>query len=147
MANQTKTSTGLNITTWALQALMALLFLMGGLYNISQPIEVLAPKMSYVNYFPIWAVKLIAASEVLGAIGLLLPDILRIKTILTPLAALGLALVMLFATIYHITHGEANEAPMTIVLGIIVSFIAWIRYKKIPIKDRPTLASITDNRQ
>ena len=146
MENRQKKSKGLNIMLWVFQVLIAIFFLMGGVYNLSQPIDVLAAKMSYVNHFPIWAVKLIAISEILGGIGVILPSMIRIKPMLTPLAAFGLTLVMVFATIYHVTHGEAYESPMTIILGAITIVIAWGRYKKLPITERSMLANISNNR-
>lgn len=136
MNTQKKRSKASGILIWALQAITALVFLSGGLYTLALPIGTLAAQMSYANHFPEWMVRFISISEILGALGLLLPSILRIRPVLTPLAAVGLTLVMVFATIYHITHNEANQAPMTIILGTLTGIIAWARSKKIIINDR-----------
>ena len=81
-------------------------------------------------------VRFIGISELLGGIGLLLPALLRIKPVLTPLAALGLFTVMVFALVYHITKGEYESLGMNVILGAIAFFIAWGRYKKVPIAEK-----------
>ena len=126
----------MNILLWIAQGLLAIAFLMGGSFVLFQPAEAIAGKMSFVNHYSVIMVKFISACEVLGAIGLILPSAFRIKPWLTPLAALGLAVIMLLATNYHFNHGEAGEVPMTIILGLIAVFIAWGRWKKVPIRSR-----------
>ncbi|HTS43159.1 MAG TPA: DoxX family protein [Puia sp.] len=135
MINQTKNKT-VNILLWLAQGLLTIAFLIGGSYVLCQPVEALTGKMSFVNHYSVFMVKFIGACEVLGAIGLLLPSVLKIKPSLTPLAALGLAVIMVLATNYHFTHGEASRAPMTIILGAIAVFIFWGRWKKAPILSR-----------
>lgn len=136
MNTQRKKTKILNVMVWAMQSIMALTFLAGGLYTLSQPVDILAQKMSYASHFPAWAVKLISISEILGAIGLIAPSILRIKPALTPLAAAALTLIMILATAYHITYNEIYQAPMTIVIGSVTAFIAWARSWKYPISER-----------
>lgn len=81
-------------------------------------------------------VRFIGISELLGGIGLLFPSILRIKPILTPLAALGLFIVMVLALAYHIYKGENNLLGINLILGAIALFIGWGRYKKVPIQPK-----------
>ena len=132
-SKETQTSRKLNIALWIAQYLLGIFFLMGGAYVVFQPVEALADKMSFVNYYSAPMVKFIALSEMLGSLGLILPSLLRIKPLLTPAAALGLAITMGLATNYHLTHGEGVAAPMTIILGAIALFIAWGRWKISPI--------------
>ena len=115
---------------------------MGGAYVLFQPVESLADKMSFVHYYSAPMVKFIAFSELLGAIGLIFPSWLRIKPSLTPAAALGLAIIMVLATIYHFTHGEGVAAPMTITLGAIALFIAWGRWIISPIRSKSRNTSV-----
>ncbi|MBO6794391.1 MAG: DoxX family protein [Balneolaceae bacterium] len=130
--NQSKT---LNITLWIAQSLLAVAFLMAGFMKLTVPIADLAENgLSFVNYFPEWMVFFIGISEVLGAIGLILPALLRIKPILTPVAALALSTVMVLSSIYHITQSEAFIPNM--VLFALAVFIAWGRFKKAPIQPK-----------
>ncbi len=129
-----KTSKGLHIGLWVAQGLLAVAFGMAGFMKITAPIEQLAQSgMSFVNVFGVGTVRFIGVSEVLGAIGLILPAALRIKLILTPLAAAGIATVMVLATIYHIYVGEP---PITIILFALAAFVAWGRFRKAPIQPR-----------
>ena len=130
--NQSK---GLHIALWILQGLAAAAFVMAGLMKITSPIDELAANgMSFVNSFSEGTVRFIGISEVLGGIGLILPALLRIKPILTPLAAIGLAVVMVLAATYHISVGEP-PVP-NIILFALFSFIAWGRIKKAPIQPK-----------
>jgi len=126
-------SKGLNITLWVAQGLLAAMFLMAGANKFFQSIEELAKMLPWVTDMPMGLVKFIGISELLGGLGLLLPSILRIKPTLTPLAALGLSIVMLLASIFHISRGEFSAIGMNIVLLAIALFIAWGRTKKVPI--------------
>ena len=128
-----KKSKGLNISLWVAQGLLAAAFGMAGFMKISSPIEQLAQSgMSFVNEYSAGMVRFIGISELLGAIGLILPAALRIKPILTPLAAVGIAIIMMLATGYHITHSEPF-AP-TIGFLLLAVFVAWGRYKTAPIQ-------------
>jgi putative oxidoreductase len=133
----TKNHKTLNIAFWVAQALLASMFLMTGIMKSTQPIEELGKSMPWVNDFSVAMVRFIGVSELLGSIGLLLPALLRIKPILTPLAALGLFTIMVFAFIYHITKGEYQVLGFNLILGAIALFIAWGRYKKVPIQPKP----------
>lgn len=125
-------SKALHIGLWVAQGLLAAAFGMAGFMKISAPIEQLAQSgMSFVNNFGVGTVRFIGISELLGALGLILPAALRIKPILTPLAAVGVAIIMVLATTYHITHGES--AMPTIILFALAAFVAWGRFKKVPI--------------
>lgn len=123
----------MHIGLWIAQGLLAIAFIMAGFMKLSMPIEDLATNgMSFVNSFSEGMVRFIGISEVLGALGLILPALLRIKPVLTPIAASALALVMVLAAIYHISQ---SEPPLpNIILFAIAAFIAWGRLKKVPIQ-------------
>jgi protein-S-isoprenylcysteine O-methyltransferase Ste14 len=78
-------------------------------------------------------VKFIGISELLGGIGLILPSLLRKWPMLTPIAAIGICLIMIFAVIFHIKMGETKTIGMPILLALIAFFIAWGRMKSAPI--------------
>ncbi len=126
-------SKALHITLWVLQTLLAAMFLMSGLMKVSQPIEKLSQMLPWASQMPELIVRFIGAAEVLGALGLILPSMLRIQPKLTPIAALGLAVVMLFAVFFHLSRGETPAIGMNFVLIAIAAFIAWGRFKKAPI--------------
>lgn len=128
-----KKSKGLHIGLWVAQGLLAAAFGMAGFMKITMPVEELSKiGMSFVSNYGIGTVRFIGTSEVLGALGLILPAALRIKPILTPIAAVGIAIIMILATSYHVTHSEPF-AP-TIILFLLASFVAWGRFKKSPIQ-------------
>lgn len=124
---------GLNIALWIAQILLGALFIMAGSMKSTQPLAELSKSLPWVNDFSLGMVRFIGISQLLGGIGLLLPALLRIKPILTSLAALGLCLIMIFSFIYHINKGEYEALGINVVLGAIALFIAWGRYKKVPI--------------
>lgn len=130
-----KSSKGIHITLWVLQGLLAVAFFMAGFMKTSTPIEELAAQgMSVAENFSAGMIRFIGLSEILGAIGLILPAALRFKPILTVLAAAGLAIVMLSATIYHVVLSEPFVP--TVVLFVLTAFVAWGRYKMAPIQEK-----------
>jgi hypothetical protein len=75
----------------------------------------------------------IGVSEFLGGVGLILPAMTGVKPKLTPFAAIGLTLVMIFAAVFHIVRGEYNFVPINVVLGGVAAFIAYERLLVRPI--------------
>ena len=123
----------LNISLWIAQAVLAAMFLMAGVMKSTQPIAELGKSLPWVNDVSEGLVRFIGISELLGGLGLLLPSIFRIKPKLTPLAALGLFVVMVLAFGYHVIKGEYEALGFNSILAAIALFIAWGRYKKVPI--------------
>lgn len=128
-------SKALHISLWVAQILLALAFGMSGFMKISMPISELAANgLGFVNHYSEGMVRFIGSTEVLGALGLILPAALRIKSGLTPLAALGLAIIMVLAIIEHLSQSE--PIVPNIILFAIASFIAWGRFKVAPIQSK-----------
>ena len=136
ITNQKSPSKALNITLWIAQVLLAGMFIMSGFMKVAQPIEELAKMLPWASQVPAGLVRFIGLSELLGGLGLILPALLRIKPVLTAWAAVGLATVMLFASIFHASRGEYSAIGMNVVLALIALFIAWGRFKKEPITSR-----------
>jgi len=126
-------SKGWNITLWILQVVLAAMFFMAGAMKLSQPIDQLSQSLPWAAQVPEMLVRFIGAAELLGAVGLILPSLLRIKPGLTPIAALGLALVQLFAVGFHVSRGETGVIGMNILILLIALVVAWGRFKKAPI--------------
>ena len=130
-----KTSKALNISLWVAQGLLATAFGMAGFMKLIMPTEELIAKgMGFVSEYGVGMVRFIGISEVMGALGLILPAVLRIKPILTSMAAIGIAIIMVLAAVYHFSH---NEPIMpTIILLVLALFVAWGRLIKEPIKTK-----------
>ena len=135
-AQTTQPSKALNITLWIAQVLLGGMFLMSGFMKLSSPMADMATSMPWTTALPEAMVRFIGLAELLGGIGLLLPSILRIKPVLTPLAAVGLATIMVLATGFHLMRGETSVIVMNLILAAIAVFIAWGRFKKAPIAGR-----------
>lgn len=134
MAEQKK-SKALHIVLWVVQALLAAAFAMAGFMKVTAPVEQLVQSgMSFINSYGPGMVRFIGISELLGAIGLILPAALRIKPVLTPLAAVGIAIIMVLACGYHISQGEPFVAP--VVLLALAIFVVWGRFRKSPVQPR-----------
>lgn len=128
-------SKAMNVALWIAQLLLAAAFGMAGAMKATTPIAELTPKMPWVANLP-YLVRFIGVSELAGALGLLLPALTRIKPWLTPLAALGLVVVMVLATAFHILRGEYPVLPVPLLLGALAAFVAWGRTRKAPIAAR-----------
>jgi uncharacterized membrane protein YphA (DoxX/SURF4 family) len=132
MEQTEKKRSKMNIALWILQALLALLFLNAGFLKTFKPIQEIAPTIFWAPLFPEPLVRFIGISELLGAIGLILPAALKIRPQLTTMAGAGLTLVMLMANIYHISRGELFVLPMTGILLLLLAFITYGRWKLVP---------------
>lgn len=132
MTNQ-KNSKAFHISLWVVQIALAIAFGMAGLMKVSKPIpELAANGMGFVNHMSESMVRFIGSTQILGAIGLILPAALRIKPILTPMAAIGIAIIMILAIREHVTHHEPIVANL-VLLGL-AAFVAWGRFAKAPIQ-------------
>src|SRR5712675_1829545 len=114
----------MNIILWIAQGILSALFLMGGVMKSFQPKEKLAKSMPWVNDFPLPVVRLIGVAELLGAIALIIPMLLGIAPVLTPLAAAGLGITMILAAIYHYRKHEMKAIMMNTVLFSLAVFVA-----------------------
>ena len=129
-------SKALHLGLWVVQGLLGAMFLAAGAMKATQPIAVLVDTLGWPAAVPAALVRVIGVAELLGALGLILPAATRVKPMLTPLAGVGLAMVMLLATIFHISHGELGALPIPLVLGGLAAFVAWGRAAKAPIAPR-----------
>jgi uncharacterized membrane protein YphA (DoxX/SURF4 family) len=133
---QQSSSKGLRIGLWVVQVLLALAFLGAGATKLFTPIPELVQQMAWVGAVPAGLVRFIAIAELAGAVGLILPALTRIKPGLTPLAAAGLAVIMLLAAPFHLSRGEGGAIVPNLILAALAAFVAWGRFKKAPIAPR-----------
>jgi DoxX-like family len=118
----------LNVGLWIVQGLLAALFLFAGSTKLILPIDVLM-SMGSPNQIalPGWFIKFIGVAEVLGAIGLILPRLLRIRPGLTPLAATGLVIIMSGATSLTWVADGLTPASFPISVGLLAAFVTYGR--------------------
>ncbi|MFN0069896.1 MAG: DoxX family protein [Chloroflexota bacterium] len=117
---------------WILQVLLALLFLFAGVVKLMMPAETLTEQTP----LPIALIYLVAIAEVVGALGLILPGLFRVYPALTPLAAAGLAIIMLGAVISTAATMDPSMAIMPLVIGLLVAFTAFGRWRLAPLSSR-----------
>jgi uncharacterized membrane protein YphA (DoxX/SURF4 family) len=118
----------MNVAIWVLQVLLALAFLAAGLTKLTQPRQKLAATMGWVEDFSDPGVRAIGALEVLGALALLLPALTGVATVLVPIAAVGLALLMVGAAATHRRRGELPMIGVNAVLLVLAVTVAWARF-------------------
>ena len=123
----------MKILLWVLQVLLALAFLAHGVMLLVPP-QAIAEQLN--ASLPRWFQVFLGVAEVLAAIGLTLPGMTRIQPWLVPLAAAGIMFVMVSATIFHLMRGEVSSAITTIVLLAMATFVAYMRWRVMPIQPR-----------
>lgn len=123
----------LNVALWVLQTLLAALFFWHGQFMAFPPAEMV--EMVNASIGPQLRV-FVGVAEMLAAVGLLLPGLTRILPWLTPLAAAGLMLVMSSATLFHLFRGETSSAIFTLVILVLVTLLAYARWKVAPLAAR-----------
>ena len=119
---------------WTAQILVAVLFLFAGSMKfIMSPAQMQQGPMT----FPMWFLYFIGACECLGALGLILPAVTRIRTGLVPLAAAGLTIIMIGATTVTIMSMGIAAAIFPAVVGVVTTWIAYGRARVAPLADAP----------
>jgi uncharacterized membrane protein YphA (DoxX/SURF4 family) len=124
----------LHFTLWAVQILLALFFIMVGYSHGLMPYDEIAQQATWMNAVPHALGRFIGYAELAGGLGLIIPAATRIKPWLTPLAALGLAIIMILAIPFHIVRGEASVIWMHTVFAALALFVAWGRWRKAAIR-------------
>ncbi|MFF0152980.1 DoxX family protein [Micromonospora sp. NPDC005203] len=129
----------MNLVLGIIQILLAVVFLGAGLAKLTQPKDKLRELMRWVDPVPPTQVKALGAVEVLAAIGLVLPPLTGIATVLTPLAATGLVIVMIGGILVHLRdrkkqdtaeqrRKELQGAITCAVLLVLAAVVAWGRF-------------------
>ncbi|WP_129113719.1 DoxX family protein [Halegenticoccus tardaugens] len=116
---------------WLVQGVLALVFLFAGSVKLVTPVEVLLAQMPVP--LPGLFVQFVGVAEVLGAFGLILPGLLRIREGLTPLAAAGLVIIMIGATVLTLVGGGGTLALFPLVVGLLAAFVAYGRWRLRPL--------------
>ena len=121
----------MNKALWFAQGVLAALFLFSGGIKLVLPLEQLAGPVPLPGPF----LRFIGVCEVLGALGLILPGLLRIRPSLTPLAAAGLVIIMIGATVVTLIGGDIATSAIPVLVGLLAAFIAYGRWRPIALKN------------
>lgn len=120
----------MNLFLWIVAGVLAAVFLGAGTMKVTQDRRKLIanPNLKWTEDFSAGTIKLIGTTELLGALGLILPGALDIAPILVPLAATGLAVLMLAAAITHARRKEPQAIVINAVLLILALVVAIFRF-------------------
>jgi hypothetical protein len=120
------------VAYWIIAALLAAFYLYSGGVKIFRTPDQLRPMMHWIDTVPLPAVRTIGVLEVAGALGLILPPLTGVLPVLAVVAAVGLALVQIAATILHLSRGEARQIGMNIALLALAVAAAWLAIMALP---------------
>ena len=137
----------LGITLWVLQVLLASFFVMVGYSHALMPFDQIAQQATWMNDVPRRLSLFIGYAEIAGGLGLIIPGATRLAPWLTPLAALGLATIMILAIPFHVLKGEASVIWMHALIAALAVFVAWGRWRKAPIAGRQGSVLSTQRRR
>ena len=123
----------MNVLLWIAQVLISTSLLWAACIKLFQPIEQLEIMWPWTGDVSSTFVRLTGAIDLLGALGVVLPALFRFKPTLVSIAAIGIVLLMISASIFHICRGEASQIGFNIVFAVIAGFVAYGRWKLVPI--------------
>jgi putative oxidoreductase len=125
------TSMRLTVVLWILQAFLALFFaLASGAPKLFLPMDMVPLPLPLPELF----VRAIGVCEVLGALGLILPSVTRVKPGLTPLAAICLTALTICAATYQLLAQQPANAVFALAMGAVAAFVAYGRWRLAPIQ-------------
>ncbi len=120
----------MNILLWVVQVLLAVAFFAHGWLFLSPPPEIAAQMNATL---PRWFQLFLGVAEVLAGVGLTLPGLTRILPVLVAWAAVGIMIVTVSATVFHLARGEMSSAAITLLLFAMAGFVAYMRLRVLPI--------------
>jgi len=118
----------MNVVLWILAGILAAAMLGAGSLKLITPKDGLADKGMELGDFPAGAIKALGLVEVLGAIGLVVPALVNVAPVLVPWAAVGVAIVMAGAVVFHLRRKEVTGALPAVALLVISVVVAWGRF-------------------
>jgi len=122
----------MSVALWIVQVLLGALFIFSGATKWVMSLEAMSGPVPLSLGF----LRFIGACEVLGGLGLILPGLLRIRPGLTPLAAAGLIVIMVGAVVITLLGGERAAALVPFVVGLLLVFVAYGRWRLAPLNAR-----------
>lgn len=122
----------MNTVLWILQVVVGAMFVLAGV-NHGFRQEQSRQKIAWMQALPKGLLTFIGTAEILGGLGLVLPMLTNVLPVLTPVAAIGLAIIMLLAMVFHLRRGEYAGVIVNLVLGLLAAFIAYGRLVLVPL--------------
>ncbi len=126
----------MNVALSIVQVLLSLFSLAAGWNHGLRPLSDTIQSSPWAADLPVALVRFIGFAELAAGVGLVLPAATRVTASLTPLAAIGLAVIMGFAIPFHIMRDEANVIALHIVVVALCAFVTWRRLLRVPIRNR-----------
>jgi len=123
----------LHTILWIGQVALAAVFAMVGALKVSAPITQLTEQLVWPGDVPSVLVRFIGICELTAAAGLVLPALTRVQPGLTPMAAVGLTVLMALGTLFHAARAEFGNAAVTFGLGAVAAVVAWGRLTRVPL--------------
>jgi len=123
----------MNGLLWVLQVLLAAAFLAHGYIFLFPPASIVEQMNASL---PRWFQLFLGVAEIAAGIGLILPGVTRVLPSLVAWAAAGIMIVMVSATVWHVVRGEMQSALITAILLAMASFVAYARWRMVPIPSR-----------
>lgn len=123
----------MKIALWIVQVLLAAAFLAHGIMFLNPPPEIAVLMNAFL---PRWFQIFLGVAEVAAALGLTLPGVTRILPGLVPAAAVGVMTITASATVLHTARAEYSSAATTLLLLLLATFVAWGRWRRLPIAPR-----------
>jgi uncharacterized membrane protein YphA (DoxX/SURF4 family) len=120
----------MNVALWIVQVLLAAVFVFAGGMKLVLPLDKLTGPVNFPGPF----LRFIGVAELLGGLGLILPGLLRTRPGLTPLAAAGLVIIMIGATVVTLMTSEVAAALISLVVGLLAVFVAYGRWRVVPLQ-------------
>jgi hypothetical protein len=129
----------IGVLLWILQGLLGLFFALGsGAPKLLLPLDTLPMPLPLPDLF----IRFVGVAEVLGGLGLILPGLLHIRPGLTPLAAAGLVLVTIGASVYQLAAGQPGNTVFAVVVGLLAAFVAYGRWRVAPLRESSRRAQL-----
>jgi uncharacterized membrane protein len=118
----------MHVFLWILQVILAAAFILAGAGKLTQSKAKLEPVLPWTKDFSASTIRFIGVAEVLGGLGLILPAATGIVPVLTPLAATGLAVLMVLAAVVHARRQELTAIGANAILFVLAALVAWGRF-------------------
>ena len=125
----------MNIALWIVQVLLAVVFVFHGVIKLAPPPD-LPAQIQWIYDMAPGLRTFVGTVELLAAIGLILPGVTKIQPRLTPLAALGLMILMVGGVVFHIPRGEFEAISINVFVFILSAFVAYGRWRVRPLQAR-----------
>jgi hypothetical protein len=118
----------MNLALWIVASVLAAIFAASGLSKqLVSKDKLVQSGQGWAQDFSPTSIRLIGVAEVLGAVGVILPAVVHVGTVLVPLAAIGLGLVMVGASVVNARRKDVTLIGVNLVLLALAIFVAWGR--------------------